>query len=43
MFAEVMYNFAKDVGRIKNNAPFVVFNCADYANNPQLLVAHFSG
>jgi len=43
MFAEVMYNFAKDVGRIKNNAPFVVFNCADYANNPQLLVAHLFG
>ncbi|KXG76703.1 Transcriptional regulatory protein DagR [Fervidicola ferrireducens] len=43
MFAEVMYNFAKEVGRIKNNAPFVVFNCADYANNPQLLMAHLFG
>nr|PZN04849.1 MAG: transcriptional regulator [Bacillota bacterium] len=43
LFAEVMYNFAKEVGRIKSNAPFVVFNCADYANNPQLLMAHLFG
>ncbi|MCF6097600.1 sigma 54-interacting transcriptional regulator [Thermovorax subterraneus] len=43
MFAEVMYNFAKEVGRIKSSAPFVVFNCADYANNPQLLMAQLFG
>ncbi|MCG0275940.1 MAG: sigma-54-dependent transcriptional regulator [Thermosediminibacteraceae bacterium] len=43
MFAEVMYNFAKDIGKLKNNAPFVVFNCADYANNPQLLMSQLFG
>ncbi|MGB9779829.1 sigma 54-interacting transcriptional regulator [Caldanaerobacter sp.] len=43
MFAEVMYNFAKEIGRIKKNAPFVTFNCADYASNPQLLMAHLFG
>ncbi|SHM72014.1 sigma 54 modulation protein [Caldanaerovirga acetigignens] len=43
MFAEVMYNFAKEVGRIKSSAPFIVFNCADYANNPQLLMAQLFG
>ncbi|WP_127836885.1 sigma 54-interacting transcriptional regulator [Clostridium prolinivorans] len=43
MFAELMYNFAIEKGVIKSNAPFVSFNCADYANNPQLLLAHLFG
>lgn len=43
MFAEVMYEFAKDKGRIKSNAPFVAFNCADYSNNPQLLMSQLFG
>lgn len=43
MFAEVMYEFARNEGRIKNNAPFVAFNCADYSNNPQLLMSHMFG
>lgn len=43
MFAEVMYSFAKEIGRIKRNAPFVTFNCADYANNPQLLMSQLFG
>lgn len=43
MFAEVMYEYAKSIGRIKKNAPFITFNCADYANNPQLLVSHLFG
>lgn len=43
MFAEVMYNYAKEIGKIKANAPFISFNCADYANNPQLLVSHIFG
>ncbi|MDE4542667.1 sigma-54-dependent transcriptional regulator [Thermoanaerobacterium sp. R66] len=43
MFAETMYEYAKEIGRIKTNAPFVAFNCADYANNPQLLMAQLFG
>ncbi|AIS51487.1 transcriptional regulatory protein LevR [Thermoanaerobacter kivui] len=43
MFAEVMYSFPKEIGRIKRNAPFVTFNCADYANNPQLLMSQLFG
>ncbi|WP_315072239.1 sigma 54-interacting transcriptional regulator [uncultured Clostridium sp.] len=43
MFAEVMYRYAKEIGKIKANAPFISFNCADYANNSQLLVSHIFG
>ncbi|MGB9779574.1 sigma 54-interacting transcriptional regulator [Caldanaerobacter sp.] len=41
--AEAMYNFAVESGRFDKNAPFVVFNCADYADNPQLLMAQLFG
>lgn len=43
MFAELMYGFAKESGMIASEAPFVKFNCADYADNPQLLVAQIFG
>ncbi|SNX53330.1 sigma-54-dependent transcriptional regulator [Thermoanaerobacterium sp. RBIITD] len=43
MFAEIMYEYAKEIGRLKANAPFITFNCADYANNPQLLMAQLFG
>lgn len=43
MFAEMMFSYAKEKGRLKSNAPFVSFNCADYANNPQLLVSQLFG
>lgn len=43
MFAEIMYRYAKEIGKIKGNSPFVTFNCADYANNPQLLMAQLFG
>ncbi|AWI05237.1 sigma 54-interacting transcriptional regulator [Clostridium drakei] len=43
MFAEVMYKFAIEKGSIPINSPFVSFNCADYANNPQLILAHLFG
>jgi len=42
-FAEAMYRYALETGILDNKAPFVVFNCADYANNPQLLVSHLFG
>ena len=43
MFAETMYKYAKEIGKIKSNSPFVTFNCADYASNPQLLMAQLFG
>lgn len=43
LFAEHMYNYAKQIGKLKKDAPFVVFNCADYSNNPQLLMSHLFG
>lgn len=43
LFAEAMYCFAKESNMIDNNAPFVRFNCADYADNPQLIVAQIFG
>ncbi|MBC8589087.1 sigma 54-interacting transcriptional regulator [Paratissierella segnis] len=43
MFAKVMYEYAKEIGKINSNAPFVEFNCADYANNPQLLMSQLFG
>jgi len=42
-FAEAMYNFAINSFNFKNNAPFIVFNCADYAENPQLLLSQLFG
>lgn len=43
MFAELMYQFAKESGAIRANAPFIRFNCADYAENSQLLVSQIFG
>ncbi|SFD21464.1 sigma-54-dependent transcriptional regulator [Clostridium uliginosum] len=42
-FAEVMYRYAIGVGRLKPNASYVIFNCADYAENSQLLLSHLFG
>lgn len=43
MFAEAMYHFAKESKVIEENAPFIRFNCADYADNPQLVMAQIFG
>lgn len=43
MFAEAIFSYAQNIGRLKNNAPFVAFNCADYAHNPQLLLVQLFG
>ncbi|GAU76288.1 sigma 54-interacting transcriptional regulator [Fusibacter sp. 3D3] len=43
MFAELMYQFAKEAHMLRENAPFVRFNCADYGENPQLLMAQIFG
>ena len=43
LFAECMYHFAHESNVLADNAPFVSFNCADYAQNPQLLFGHIFG
>lgn len=41
-FAKCMYKYAIEINKIKSNR-FIVFNCADYANNSQLLISHLFG
>ncbi len=43
MFAELIHQYAVQVKRMKRGSPFIVFNCADYANNPQLLLSQLFG
>jgi len=43
MFAELIHRYAIEKSRISDKAPFIVFNCADYTNNPQLLVSQLMG
>ncbi|MGO0062829.1 sigma 54-interacting transcriptional regulator [Brevibacillus fluminis] len=42
-FAGLIHAYSIDIGRLGASAPFVVFNCADYANNPQLLISQLFG
>ena len=42
-FAELMYKFGLQHKVFNGSSSFVVFNCADYANNPNLLVAQLFG
>lgn len=43
LFAESMYKFAIKEKIIVQDAPFILFNCADYSDNPQLLVSMLFG
>lgn len=43
LFARLMYNYGKHMKRFSEDAPYIVFNCADYYNNPQLLLSHIFG
>ena len=43
MFAEQMFEYAKSMGVFGAQAQFVTFNCAEYANNPQLLLSQLFG
>lgn len=43
LFAEQMYKFGRESGRFGRATPFVAFNCADYASNPQLLLSNLFG
>lgn len=42
-FAGVMYRYAVEIGKLPVEAPYVIFNCADYAENAQLLMSHLFG
>ena len=43
LFVNIMYEYSKYIKKLPEDAPFVVFNCADYCNNPQLLLSHIFG
>lgn len=43
MYAEAMYHFAQKRGLLSQNAQFIIFNCAEYADNPQLLLSQLFG
>ncbi|WP_202709549.1 sigma 54-interacting transcriptional regulator [Sporosalibacterium faouarense] len=43
MFAECMYRFAIESQVISRQGPFIRFNCADYADNPQLVISQIFG
>lgn len=43
LLAEAMYHYGIQGGYLPQDAPFVVFNCAEYADNPQLLHSHLFG
>ncbi|HHW02143.1 MAG TPA: sigma 54-interacting transcriptional regulator [Thermoanaerobacterales bacterium] len=41
--AQLMYDYAREKNIIENESPFVIFNCAEYADNPELLSANLFG
>jgi len=43
MFASLMHKFASENGVMPLDSPFIEFNCADYSNNPQLLIGQLFG
>ncbi|MBA2876429.1 sigma 54-interacting transcriptional regulator [Thermaerobacillus caldiproteolyticus] len=43
MFAELLHEFSIEIRKCSQDAPFIAFNCADYANNPQLLLGQLFG
>lgn len=42
-FARSMYDYAVRSGRLAPGAPFITLNCANYADNPQLLLSQLFG
>ena len=42
-FAEAMYDFAVETGLVDGGAKFVIYNCASYSENPQLLLSQLFG
>ena len=42
-FAGLIYKYAVEMKIKPKDSPFITFNCADYANNPQLLLGQLFG
>ncbi|SHE38678.1 sigma 54-interacting transcriptional regulator [Caloramator proteoclasticus] len=42
-FAKIMFKYAVESKMINDSNKFAIFNCADYANNPQLLISYLFG
>lgn len=42
-FADCMYEYAVQKNMVTQDAPFISFNCADYGDNPQLLLSVLYG
>lgn len=42
-FAGFLHQYGIESNKMKMDAPFITFNCADYANNPQLLLGQLFG
>lgn len=42
-FAKKMHDYALDIGQLPEDAPYVYYNCADYAGNSQLLLSFLFG
>lgn len=43
MFTTLIHRYAVEMAVMPEDAPLIIFNCADYANNPQLLLAQLFG
>lgn len=43
MFARIIYEYAVEIKRLNKESPFIVFNCADYTNNKELLLSQLFG
>ncbi|MDD7796147.1 sigma-54-dependent transcriptional regulator [Clostridium sp. 'White wine YQ'] len=43
MFAGLIHKYAIEMESMGKDSPFITFNCADYANNPQLLIGQIFG
>lgn len=43
MFASLMHDYAVYMNVKSDTSPFIIFNCADYSNNPQLLTSQLFG
>lgn len=42
-FAELIYKYAKEKKAIEETGKFIIFNCSEYADNPQLLLDQLFG
>lgn len=43
IFAEYMYKYGQYTKTLHDDSPFIIFNCADYSDNQQLLLAQLFG